>query len=234
MKQRALIVLTSHAQMGDTGNPTGFWLEEMAVPYYAFLEAGYAVTVASPDGGIAPLDPLSLTEDYESATTRRFRADVEAMRAVTETKRLVDVSADDYALLFYPGGHGPMWDLATDETNAALASSFVAANKPVGAVCHGPAALVRATLPDGRPLCAGHEVTCFSNQEEEMIGLTAVMPFLLEDRLGELGASFVAAQPFEPCVAGEGLVITGQNPASSAGVAERLLARAVRQDEMGA
>jgi putative intracellular protease/amidase len=231
MTAPVLVVLTSHSEMGDTGKPTGFWLEELAVPYYAFRAAGREVVMASPDGGAAPLDPLSLEEEHQTAATRRFQADDEAMRAISETRRLEDCQASDFALLFYPGGHGPMWDLAACSVNAELASAFVAGGKPVGAVCHGPAAFLAARKPDGRPLVAGETVTCFSNREEEMIGLHEVVPFLLEDRLRELGADFVAAEPFEAKVAGEGLVLSGQNPASSAAIAAALLARVARQGE---
>ncbi|MEZ6195606.1 MAG: type 1 glutamine amidotransferase domain-containing protein [Planctomycetota bacterium] len=232
MKMRGLVILTSHAAMGDTGNPTGFWLEELAVPYYAFLEAGAELVVASPAGGPAPLDPLSLKDEYQSDATRRFRADRVAMAAVADTVTLDRVEAADFDFLFYPGGHGPMWDLAVDRRNAELVRDFVEVGKPVAAICHGPAALVAATRRDGRPVVAGETVTCFTNREEVMIGLEKVVPFLLEDRLGELGARFVCADPFAACTAGEGLVLTGQNPASSGPLARRVLER-VRARESG-
>lgn len=218
-----LLVLTSHEQLGNTGEKTGFWLEELAAPYYAFLDAGARLTLASPLGGQPPLDPKSDQPDAQTDATRRFEADVEATLALATTHRLADVSIDDYDAVFYPGGHGPLWDLAGDRDSIALIESAIAAGKPVGAVCHAPAVLRDVKGPDGSPLVRGKTVTGFSNTEEEAVGLTSVVPFLVEDMLKEHGGNYRRADDWQAHVETDGLLVTGQNPASSEGAAAALL-----------
>ena len=217
------VVLTSHDQLGDTGEATGFWLEELAAPYYVFVDAGAEVTLASPKGGAAPLDPKSSQPDAQTDATRRFEADAAAMQALASTKVLSTVSLDDYDAIFYPGGHGPLWDLAEDADSIALIESAIAGGKPVGAVCHAPAVLRHVKGPEGAPLVAGSAVTGFSNSEEEAVGLTEVVPFLLEDMLKEKGGKYRRADDWHPHVETAGLLVTGQNPASSEGAASALL-----------
>lgn len=218
-----LVVLTSHDRLGDTGKPTGFWLEELAAPWWAFRDAGARVTLASPAGGRPPLDPKSDLEENQTEATRRFRADAEAMAALDATRRLGELDPDGFDALFYPGGHGPMWDLAGDRHSVALIEGFVAEGKPIGAVCHGPAALVSARRPDGEWLVKGRTLTAFTDSEERAVGLDQVVPFLLEDRLKSRGAAFVAGPDWAPHVEVDGRLVTGQNPASSAPAAERLI-----------
>ena len=220
---RILMVLTSHDTLGTTGEKTGFWLEEFAAPYYAFVDAGVQVTLASPEGGQPPLDPKSDQEDTQTEDTDRFKQDEDAQERLANTLPLGNVEAADYDAVFFPGGHGPMWDLATDETTSRLLADFFEADKPVAAVCHGPAALVSVTDADGTSYLDGKRVTGFTNTEEEAVGLTEVVPFLLENRLRELSGSFEHADDFEPFVVSDGHLITGQNPASSAPAAEALL-----------
>lgn len=222
---KILLVLTSHDRLGDTGKPTGFWLEEFAAPYYRFLEAGAEVTLASPRGGQPPLDPKSDAEDAQTDATRRFRHDEVARQALASTKPLSSLHAANYDALFYPGGHGPLWDLAEDRTSVALIESFIAAGKPVGLVCHAPGVLRHVRAADGRPLVAGKRVTGFSNSEEAAVQLTDVVPFLVEDMLKQCGADYHKAADWQPHVETDGLLITGQNPASSEPVADALLAR---------
>ncbi len=219
-----LIVLTSHDRLGDTGRPTGFWLEELAAPYYALTDAGAGVTLASPAGGRPPLDPKSDAPDGQTAATRRFHADPAAQARLAGTARLADVSAGDFDAAFYPGGHGPMWDLPGDPASVALVEAFARAGKPVAAVCHGPAALVNARGPGGEYLVAGKRVTGFSNGEERAVGLAGVVPFLLEDRLKERGGVYSQGADWAPHVQVDGQLVTGQNPASSEPVAAALLA----------
>ena len=219
-----LVVLTSHDQLGDTGEATGFWLEELAAPYYVFVDAGAEVTLASPKGGAAPLDPKSSQPDAQTDATRRFEADAAAMQALANTRVLASVSLDDYDAIFYPGGHGPLWDLAEDADSIALIESAIAGGKPVGAVCHAPAVLRHVKGPEGAPLVAGSAVTGFSNSEEEAVGLTEVVPFLLEEMLKEKGGNYRRADDWHPHVETAGLLVTGQNPASSEGAASALLA----------
>lgn len=221
-----LIVLTSHDRLGDTGEETGFWLEELAAPYYVFKDAGARITLASPRGGQPPLDPKSDLPENQTDSTRRFRADAEATEELASTKRLADVRAADFDTVFYPGGHGPMWDLARDPTSIALLEAFVAQDKPIAAVCHAPAALAEVRDPSGQHLVKGRRVTGFTNSEERAVGLDRVVPFLLEDRLKERGASFRGGPDWAPFVQIDGRLITGQNPASSAPAAEALLERA--------
>ena len=219
-----LFVLTSHDQLGDTGQKTGFWLEEFAAPYYRLKAADVAITLASPKGGQPPLDPKSSQPDFQTNATRRFEADAAAQAELANTRRLADIDASDFDAVFYPGGHGPMWDLATDPHSIALIERFVAQNKPVAAVCHAPAALVNVKDTKGEPLAKGKRVTGFSNSEEAAVQLTEIVPFLVEDRLSELGGRYEKGADWAPYVVVDGLLITGQNPASSEGVADALLA----------
>ncbi|MBM0231333.1 type 1 glutamine amidotransferase domain-containing protein [Micromonospora sp. STR1_7] len=221
---KVLMVLTSHDQLGDTGRKTGFWLEELATPYYRFRDAGWDVTLASPHGGRAPLDPKSTEPDFQTDQTRRFEADAEAERQLGSTVRLDSVSADDFDTVFYPGGHGPLWDLAEDDNSVKLIERMVAAGKPIALVCHAPGTLRHCTAPDGEPLVAGRRVTGFTDSEEEYMGLTKVVPFLVEDELVAKGAEFSKAGNFEPYVVTDGLLVTGQNPASSGPAADELIA----------
>ncbi|GII59852.1 dimethylallyltransferase [Planotetraspora thailandica] len=224
MTLRVLIVLTSHDELGDTGRKTGFWLEELAAPYYRFKDAGWQITLASPKGGRAPLDPKSNEEQFKTDQTRRFEADAEAEAQLDGTVRLDSVSADDFDTVFYPGGHGPLWDLAEDETSIKLIEQIAASGKPLALVCHAPGVMRHAKNPDGTPLVAGRRVTGFTNSEEEFMGLTKVVPFLVEDELIAKGADFSKAGDFEPYIVTDGLLITGQNPASSGLAATELIA----------
>lgn len=220
-----LIVLTSHDRLGDTGKKTGFWLEELAAPYYVFRDAGAEITLASPRGGQPPLDPKSDEPENQTESTRRFRDDAEANEQLVNTTKLVDVRASDFDTVFYPGGHGPMWDLARDPTSIALLEAFVAQGKPIAAVCHAPAALTEVRDASGNYLVKGRRVTAFTNSEERAVGLDKVVPFLLEDRLKERGASFRSGPDWEHFVQVDGQLITGQNPASSAPAAAALMLR---------
>lgn len=222
---KILIVLTSHDTLGNTGRKTGFWLEEFAAPYYAFVDAGATVTLASPKGGQPPLDPKSDDPDAQTDATRRFRQDAEAQRVLASTHRLADVQAADYDAVFYPGGHGPLWDLAEDTKSVGLIETMLAAGKPVSAVCHAPGVLRHAKTADGKPLVQGRQVTGFSNAEEAAVQLTDVVPFLVEDELTRLGGLYSSGPDWQPYVVSDGLLVTGQNPASSVGVAEALLDR---------
>lgn len=220
---KILIVLTSHDRLGDTGKKTGFWLEEFAAPYYVLKDAGAAIRLASPKGGQPPLDPKSDLAENQTEATKRFRTDTAARAELADTKKLADVSAGDFDAIFYPGGHGPMWDMPDSSTSIALIEAFVKADKPVGAVCHAPAALVNVREKDGEFLIKGRRVTGFSNAEEEAVGLAAVVPFLLEDRLKERGGIYSKAADWAPYVQVDGNLVTGQNPASSQPAAEALL-----------
>ncbi|CAN6960404.1 MULTISPECIES: type 1 glutamine amidotransferase domain-containing protein [Psychrobacter] len=219
-----LMVLTSHDQLGDTGKKTGFWLEEFAAPYYAFLDAGVNVTLASPAGGQPPLDPSSDTEDAQTKDTTRFKEDSEAQKHLANTKKLADMKAEDFDSVFYPGGHGPLWDLAVDKNSINLIETFVKQDKPVAFVCHSPAALKNVKI-DGEYLVKGKTVTGFTNSEEEAVGLTDVVPFLVEDALIANGGNYEKAADWESFVVEDGLLITGQNPASSEEAAKRLIAK---------
>ncbi len=225
---KVLIVLTSHDKLGDTGKKTGFWLEELAAPYYVFKDAGAEITLASPKGGRPPLDPKSAEPNFQTDATRRFEADAEAGMALANTMKLADVSAADFDTVFYPGGHGPMWDLAESEDSSALIESFLAANKPVALVCHAPGVLRHVKTPQGRPLVEGKEVTGFTNTEEAAVGLTEVVPFLVEDELKAKGGLYSSGPDWGSYVLEDGLLITGQNPASSAAAAQSLVARSLR------
>ncbi|TQS69893.1 type 1 glutamine amidotransferase domain-containing protein [Rhodobacteraceae bacterium] len=221
---KVLMVLTSHDEMGDTGHKTGFWLEELAAPYYAFKDAGAEITLASPKGGMPPLDPTSNGEDAQTDDTRRFDNDPEAQAALAQTLRLADVTQDGFDTVFYPGGHGPLWDLTNDATSVALIEAFHANAKPVAFVCHAPGVLRDVKGADGAPLVQGKTVTGFSNSEEAAVGLSDVVPYLVEDMLKDRGARYVAGPDWASHVVEDGLLITGQNPGSSAETATRLIA----------
>jgi putative intracellular protease/amidase len=220
---KILMVLTSHDRLGNTGRKTGFWLEELAAPYYAFKDAGAEVMLASPQGGQPPLDPKSNEPAFQTDQTRRFESDAQATAQLAATVRLDSVSQADFDTVFYPGGHGPLWDLAEDKDSAALIESFFAAAKPVALVCHAPGVLRHVKAPDGRPLVQGKKVTGFSNTEEAGVELTDVVPFLVEDELKALGGRYSKGPDWAPYVVADGLLITGQNPASSASAAALLL-----------
>ncbi|MEW7314135.1 type 1 glutamine amidotransferase domain-containing protein [Buttiauxella gaviniae] len=220
---KILMVLTSHNQLGNTGKPTGFWLEEFAAPYYVFHDAGLEVTLASPKGGQPPLDPKSDEPDAQTDDTRRFRADAAAQKLLANTEKLAGINAEDFDAVFYPGGHGPLWDLAEDSHSIKLIEEFWAAGKPVAAVCHAPGVLRKVTKPDGSPLVKGKRVTGFTNSEEEGVGLTAVVPFLVEDELKKAGGLFERTDDWGEYAVVDGHLVTGQNPASSAIAAEELL-----------
>jgi len=220
---KILMVLTSHDQLGDTGKKTGFWLEEFAAPYYAFKDAGAQLTLASPKGGQPPLDPKSDEPDAQTEATERFRKDLAAQSALASTVLLGSVKEDDYDAIFYPGGHGPLWDLAEDQQSIALIEAFYNAGKPVAAVCHAPGVLRHVNGPDGKPLVNSKKVTGFTNTEEEAVGLTKVVPFLVEDMLRERGGMYSKLGDWQPYAVTDGLLVTGQNPASSEVAAEELL-----------
>ncbi len=218
-----LFVLTSHDELGDTGKKTGFWLEEFAAPYYVLKDAGAAITLASPKGGEPPLDPKSNLVENLTELTKRFRSDKVAQAELANTKKLAEMSASEFDAVFYPGGHGPMWDLPDNPTSIALIEAFVKAGKPVGAVCHAPAALVNVRGQDGQYLVQGKRVTGFTNAEEKAVGLTEIVPFLLEDRLKERGGLYSKGANWAPHVQVDGKLVTGQNPASSRPAAKELL-----------
>lgn len=220
-----LMVLTSHDKLGDTGKKTGFWLEEFTAPYYVFKAAGVDISIASPAGGQPPLDPKSDEEDAQTDTTRRFKADANAQKALATTHKLADIDANKYDAVFYPGGHGPLWDLADDKDSIDLIQTLWAAGKPVAAVCHAPAAFKNVQTPDGTPMVKGRKVTGFSNSEEAAAGLTDVVPFLLEDQLKKNGGDYAKGEDWASFVQIDGQLITGQNPASSAATAKALVDR---------
>jgi putative intracellular protease/amidase len=220
---KILMVLTSHDKLGDTGKKTGFWLEEFAAPYYVLKDAGAEITLASPKGGQPPLDPKSDEPDAQTEASKRLKADDAAKAQLASTEVLADIDPGQFDAVFYPGGHGPLWDLAEDKTSKAIIENTLAADKPVALVCHAPAVLKNANAPDGGPLVKGRKVTGFTNAEEEAVGLTDVVPFLLEDVLKEQGAEFSEGGTFKPHVVTDGLLITGQNPPSSEPAAEALL-----------
>jgi len=220
---KVLIVLTSHDQLGSTGKKTGFWLEELAAPYYTFKDAGAEIVLASPKGGQPPLDPKSNEPDFKTDATRRFEADVDANAQLANTVRLDSVSQADFDTVFYPGGHGPLWDLAEDRHSVALIEAFIAAGKPVALVCHAPGVLRDVKTAEGTPLVQGRKVTGFTNTEEAGVGLTEVVPFLVEDMLKAAGGHYSKGPDWGSYVVADGLLITGQNPASSAETAAVLL-----------
>lgn len=220
-----LFVLTSHDALGDTGEKTGFWIEEFAAPYYVFADAGANITLASPAGGQPPIDPKSALEDFQTDDTRRFDQDAALQQKLASTLTLDEVSADEFDAIFYPGGHGPMWDLANDPKSIELIEAFSRQDKVVSAVCHAPSVLVNAKNTQGEPLVKNRHVTGFTNTEEAAVGLTDVVPFLLEDELKKRGALYSQGSDWAPYLAEDGLLITGQNPASSSLVAKAVLAR---------
>ncbi len=220
---KVLIVLTSHDQLGNTGRKTGFWLEELAAPYFALKQAGAEIVLASPKGGRPPLDPKSNEPAFQTDETRRFEADAQATAQLAATVQLDSVKQADFDAVFYPGGHGPLWDLAEDKSSIALIESFFAARKPVALVCHAPGVLRHVQTPEGRPLVEGKKVTGFSNTEEAAVELTDVVPFLIEDDIKAKGGLYSKGADWAPYVVSDGLLITGQNPASSAPAAVQLL-----------
>jgi putative intracellular protease/amidase len=225
---KILMVLTSHDQLGNTGRKTGFWLEEFAAPYFRFKDAGAEIVIASPMGGQPPLDPKSNEPGFRTDLTRRFEADPTAQAHLASTVRLDSVRQEDFDTVFYPGGHGPMWDLADDRSSIQLLESFVAAGKAFAVVCHSTGALRHVKTPDGKPLVDGKTVTGFTNGEEEEVGLTKVVPFLVEDEMMRLGATFSKVKNWGVHVVTDGLLITGQNPASSGPAAVALMALVAR------
>lgn len=222
---KILIILTSHDKLGNTGLKTGFWLEEFASPYYVFKDANVAITLASPLGGQPPLDPKSDEPDFQTAATERFKQDASAQNALAHTLKLSDISAEDYDAVFFPGGHGPLWDLAEDQASIALIESMYTAGKPVAAVCHAPAVFRHTKNAKGSPLIHGKSVTAFSNSEEDAVQLSDIVPFLLEDELKAMGANYSKGEDWLPYVVTDGNLITGQNPASSDLVAKAVLDR---------
>lgn len=221
--KKILMVLTSHDQLGSTGAKTGFWLEEFAAPYYVFKDAGVEITLASPQGGQPPLDPKSDEPDFQTDATRRFKADAAAQARLASTHKLGTMSGRDFDAVFYPGGHGPLWDLAEDASSIALIENMLAAGKPIATVCHAPAVLRHPKAADGKSVVHGKSVTGFTNTEEAAVGLTDVVPFLVEDMLIKNGGKYAKGEDWQPFVQTDGLLITGQNPASSAPAAKALL-----------
>ena len=220
---KILMVLTSHDKLGDTGNKTGFWLEEFAAPYYVFKDAGAEITLASPKGGQPPLDPSSDADDAQTDATKRFKGDDAAQKELANTEVLSSVSVDGFDAIFYPGGHGPLWDLAEDKASINLIESFAASDRPVGAVCHAPAVFKHTKGTDDKPLVSGKTVTGFTNTEEEAVGLTDVVPFLVEDMLKTNGGTYKKGDDWASFVVTDGKLVTGQNPASSEEAAHKLL-----------
>lgn len=220
---KILMVLTSHDELGDTGNKTGFWLEEFAAPYYVFRDAGAVITLASPKGGQPPLDPNSDSDDAQTDATRRFKADEADQTALATTVALSGVTGDDFDAIFYPGGHGPLWDLAENADSKALIEGFASRQRPIGAVCHAPAVFRHTKGADGKPLVSGKKVTGFTNSEEAAVGLTKIVPFLVEDMLKSNGATYQKGDDWASFVVTDGTLVTGQNPASSAEAAQKLL-----------
>jgi putative intracellular protease/amidase len=220
---KILMVLTSHDTLGNTGRKTGFWLEELAAPYYTFLDASAEIVLASPKGGQPPLDPKSNEPSFQTDLTRRFEADAVATALLAATVRLDSVSEADFDAVFYPGGHGPLWDLAEDPNSIQLIESFLASGKPTALVCHAPGVLRHVKKPNGTPLVEGKNVTGFTNTEEEAVGLTHVVPFLVEDVLKANGGLYTKGEDWASYVVTDGLLITGQNPTSSSETAKTLV-----------
>ena len=218
-----LIVLTSHDKLGNTGNKTGFWYEEFATPFYALKDKGINITLTSPEGGRPPIDPTSLLTDYQTISTKRFDADKEAQAILSNTLKLDSVIESDYDAVFFPGGHGPLWDLAENKNSIALIEAFYQNDKSIAAVCHAPAIFKHTKNTDGTPLVKGKKVTGYSNAEEEAIQLTSVVPFSVEDMLKKNGGIYSREENFVPYAVEDGLLITGQNPASAELVVELML-----------
>jgi len=221
---KVLMVLTSHSDLGNTGKKTGFWLEEFAAPYYIFKDAGAEVVLASPAGGQPPLDPKSDSADFQTELTQRFKTDPAAQRELANTLKLDSVRQDDFDTVFYPGGHGPLWDLAESQTSIALIEAFNRAGKPIGFVCHAPGVLRHVKAASGEPLVKGRQVTGFTNGEEADVELTDIVPFLVEDELIALGANYQKGPNWGSFIVEDGTLITGQNPGSSEAVAKALVA----------
>jgi putative intracellular protease/amidase len=219
-----LMVLTSHDELGNSGEKTGFWVEEFAAPYYAFIDAGYKVTLASPLGGQPPIDPKSELDDFKTPSTNRFDNDQETKAVLAATTKLASISQDDFDGVFYPGGHGPLWDLATDTTSISLIESFLANKKPVAAVCHASAVFLDVKDSEGNYVVAGKAMSGFTNGEEDAVGLTSIVPFLIEDEMIKRGADYQKGQDWLPFAVKDGLLISGQNPASSELVAQKMIA----------
>ncbi|MCL4639695.1 MULTISPECIES: type 1 glutamine amidotransferase domain-containing protein [Olivibacter] len=220
---KVLIVLTSHDQLGDTGEKTGFWVEEFAAPYYVLADAGVEVTIASPEGGQPPIDPKSALPDFQTEATKRFDADKALQEKLAHSIPLSDVNEKDYDAVFYPGGHGPLWDLTNDARSIKLIEAFWKEGKPVAAVCHAPGVLRFVKDAEGNPLVKGKKVTGFSNTEEEAVQLTDVVPYLVEDELKKLGGNYSKTEDWKSYSVQDGNLITGQNPASSEEAAKKLL-----------
>ena len=218
-----LIILTSHDQLGHTGKKTGFWLEEFAAPYYVFLDAGAEITLASPQGGQPPLDPMSDAPDAQSPATQRFKKDAAAQRALANTTKLSEIAADGFDAIFYPGGHGPLWDLAEDAASQRIVELFITANRPLAAVCHAPAIFKHTKKANDLSVISGRRVTGFANTEEAAVGLTKIVPFLVEDMLKANGGLYEKGPDWGSHVVVDGQLVTGQNPASSAAAAQALL-----------
>ena len=219
---KILMVLTSHDKLGDTGEKTGFWVEEFAAPYYVFKDAGADITIASPKGGQPPLDPSSDTKDAQTPATDRFKDDADAQKALANTDVLSTIDAAGYDAVFYPGGHGPLWDLANDADSIKLIETVTTAGTPLAAVCHAPA-IFKNTMIDGKPLVTGKTVTGFTNTEEDAVGLTDVVPFLVEDMLKANGGNYEKGADWGSFVVTDGKLVTGQNPASSEEAAKKLM-----------
>ncbi|CCG93787.1 putative Chaperone protein hchA (Hsp31) [Marinobacter nauticus ATCC 49840] len=226
---KILMVLTSHDQMGDTGHKTGFWLEEFTAPFYVFKDAGADITLASPKGGQPPVDPNSEAEDALTESTRRFSEDTHAREMLASTRKLADVDMNQYDAIFYPGGHGPLWDLAEDDKSVALIKTAYEQDKVIGAVCHAPAVFKNVFIKPDQNIVGGREVTGFSNTEEDAVQLTNIVPFLLEDMLKQNNARYSRGDDWAPHIVVDGKLITGQNPASSEGAAKAVL-QALQQD----
>jgi len=220
---KVLIVLTSHSDLGNTGHKTGFWIEEFAAPYYVLADAGVQVTIVSPKGGQPPVDPKSELAEYQTASTHRFDKDAVLKEKLAHTLKISDVKVEDFDAVFYPGGHGPLWDLANDVNSISLIENFYNQKKPIAFVCHAPGVLLKVKLPNGEPLVKGKEVTGFSDSEEDAVQLTKIVPFLLEDELKKLGASYSKGPDWGSYVKVDGLLITGQNPNSSEAAAKELI-----------
>lgn len=220
---KILMVLTSHDQLGDTGKKTGFWLEEFAAPYYVFKDAGADITLASPKGGQPPIDPSSDSDGAQTEATKRFKSDEAAQKELAHTAVLAKVSADGFDAIFYPGGHGPLWDLAEDGDSKSLIETFAASDRAIGAVCHAPAVFKHPKGADGKPLVSGKKVTGFTNTEEDGVGLTDIVPFLVEDMLTANGGDYHKGDDWASFVVTDGKLVTGQNPASSEEAAHKLL-----------
>lgn len=228
---KILMVLTSHDQLGDTGKKTGFWLEEFAAPYYVFRDAGADITLASPKGGQPPLDPKSDEPDAQTPSTERFKKDDDAQAILASTHMLAEIDVNSYDAVFYPGGHGPLWDLTDDSNSIAIIEQAIESGKPVAAVCHAPGVLKHVKSSDGKPLVSGKKVTGFTNSEEEAVGLTDIVPFLVEDVLKENGGIYAKGADWSEFVLEDGLLITGQNPASSEKAAKMLLGKLAPQSD---